>query len=94
MDIQEQLHLALIRESGTVGAVNIMNMLIGKTAGTIGETSVIAILIGAMFLILMGVITLRIPAEPISLHLQYLSAYSVDMALTSTISLRSFVVVD
>ena len=38
-----------------------MNMLIGKTAGTIGETSVIAILIGAIILILLGVIDLRIP---------------------------------
>ncbi len=44
-------------------AVNTMNMLIGKTAGTIGETSVIAILIGAIFLILMGVIDLRIPGS-------------------------------
>lgn len=44
-------------------AVNTMDMLIGKTAGTIGETSVIAILIGAIFLILMGVIDLRIPGS-------------------------------
>ena len=44
-------------------AVNTMSMLIGKTAGTIGETSAIAILIGAIFLILMGVIDLRIPAS-------------------------------
>ncbi len=42
--------------------VNVMDMLIGRTAGTIGETSVICILIGAIFLILMGVIDLRIPA--------------------------------
>ena len=41
-------------------AVNTMDMLIGRTAGTIGETSAIAILIGAIFLILMGVINLRI----------------------------------
>lgn len=53
--------LSLIREKG-VGAVNTMDMLIGNTAGTIGETSAICIIIGAMFLILMGVITLRIPA--------------------------------
>lgn len=53
--------LALMREKG-VGAVNTMDMLIGNTAGTIGETSAICIIIGAMFLILMGVITLRIPA--------------------------------
>ena len=42
-------------------AVDIYNMVIGKTAGTIGETSMIAIVIGACFLILMGVIDLRIP---------------------------------
>lgn len=42
-------------------AVNTMDMLIGRTAGTIGETSAIAILIGAIFLILMGVIDLKIP---------------------------------
>lgn len=44
-------------------AVNTMDMLIGRTAGTIGETSAIAILVGAIFLILMGVIDLRIPAS-------------------------------
>lgn len=44
-------------------AVNTMDMLIGRTAGTIGETSTIAILIGAIFMILMGVIDLRIPAS-------------------------------
>lgn len=44
-------------------AVNTMDMLIGKIPGTIGETSVIAILIGAIFLILMGVIDLKIPAS-------------------------------
>ena len=42
-------------------AVNTMDMLIGKIPGTIGETSVIAIVIGAIFLILMGVIDIRIP---------------------------------
>ena len=42
-------------------AVNTMDMLIGRTGGTIGETSAIAILIGAVILILLGVIDLRIP---------------------------------
>lgn len=42
-------------------SVNTMDMLIGNTAGTIGETSVIAIMIGAIFLILLGIIDLRIP---------------------------------
>lgn len=66
--------LALIREQG-VGAVNTMNMLIGKTAGTIGETSAIAILIGAMFLILMGVITLRIPGTYIITFIIFISLF-------------------
>ncbi len=42
-------------------AVDTMSMLIGRIPGTIGETSVFAIIIGAIFLILMGVIDLRIP---------------------------------
>lgn len=43
--------------------IDIMNMIIGKTAGTIGETSIIAILIGACFLLLIGVIDLRVPGS-------------------------------
>ena len=43
------------------GSVDTLRMLLGTTPGTIGETSVIAILIGAIFLILMGIIDLRIP---------------------------------
>ncbi|MCR5143778.1 MAG: RnfABCDGE type electron transport complex subunit D [Lachnospiraceae bacterium] len=41
--------------------VNTMSMLLGQTGGTIGETSAICLLIGAIFLILCGVIDLRIP---------------------------------
>ena len=48
-------------KSGNV--VNTMDMLLGNVRGTIGETSVIAIMIGAMFLILTGVIDLRIPGS-------------------------------
>ena len=44
-------------------AVDTMKMLLGTTAGTIGETSVITVLLGAIFLILMGVIDLTIPAS-------------------------------
>lgn len=44
-------------------SVNVMNMIIGKTAGTIGETSVIALVIGACILILLGIIDLRIPGS-------------------------------
>lgn len=44
-------------------SVNILDMIIGKTAGTIGETSMIAIVIGACFLLLLGVIDLRVPGS-------------------------------
>jgi RnfABCDGE-type electron transport complex D subunit len=53
--------LATIKAGENVSSV--LNMVIGKTAGTIGETSVIAIVLGAIFLILMGVIDLKIPAS-------------------------------
>ena len=46
-----------------LSSVNVRDMLIGNTAGTIGETSVIAILIGAIIMILLGVIDLKIPAS-------------------------------
>lgn len=44
-------------------SVNVLDMIVGRTAGTIGETSMIALLIGACFLILLGVIDLRIPGS-------------------------------
>ena len=43
------------------GSVDVMRMILGTIPGTIGETSAIALLLGAIFLILMGVIDLRIP---------------------------------
>lgn len=57
-------------------SVNTMDMLIGNTAGTIGETSAIAILIGAIFLILMGVIDLRIPASYIISFVVFIVIFS------------------
>lgn len=44
-------------------SVNVLDMIVGNTAGTIGETSMIAILVGACFLLLLGVIDLRIPGS-------------------------------
>lgn len=63
--------LAAIRAGETV---NTMDMLVGRTAGTIGETSALCIIIGAIFLILMGVITLRIPGT-------YILTFVIFMAL-------------
>lgn len=56
-------------------AVDIFNMVIGKTAGTIGETSMIAIVIGACFLILVGVIDLRIPGSYIVSFVIFISIF-------------------
>ncbi len=44
-------------------SVNVMDMIIGRTAGTIGETSMLAIVLGACILILLGVIDLRVPGS-------------------------------
>ena len=44
-------------------SVNVIDMVIGRTAGTIGETSMIAIVFGACILILLGIIDLRIPGS-------------------------------
>lgn len=50
--------LALLK---TGEKVNVFDMFLGNTAGTIGETSVVAILIGAIFLLVTGIIDIRIP---------------------------------
>ena len=42
-------------------SVNVYNMIIGKTAGTIGETSMVAIVLGAVLLMLIGIIDIKIP---------------------------------
>lgn len=44
-------------------SVNVMDMIRGCEAGTIGETSVVAIVLGACFLLLCGVIDLRVPGS-------------------------------
>lgn len=45
------------------GVPQLLDMIIGRTSGTIGETSVIALLIGAVFLLVMKVIDLRVPGS-------------------------------
>ena len=65
--------LAVLKEGGVV---NVYNMVIGKTAGTIGETSMVAIVAGACFLILIGVIDLRIPGTYIVSFVAFLVLFS------------------
>ncbi len=55
-------------------SVDTFDMLIGTIPGTIGETSVIAILIGAILLLFLGIIDLRIPGS-------YLVTFVVFIAL-------------
>ena len=50
--------LAIIRDGGSV---NLMDMFMGKIPGTIGEVSTVLLLAGAIFLIVTGIIDLRIP---------------------------------
>lgn len=69
------------------GEINIMDMVVGKTAGTIGETSVIAIVFGACLLILLGIIDLRIPGSYIVSFVVFLilfGGHGVDPAFIST----------
>ncbi|MBQ6806517.1 MAG: RnfABCDGE type electron transport complex subunit D [Lachnospiraceae bacterium] len=56
-------------------SVDIFSMVVGKTAGTIGETSMIAIVIGACFLILTGIIDLRIPGSYIVSFAVFISIF-------------------
>lgn len=44
-------------------SVDTLNMFFGNIGGTIGETSTLAILIGAAFLLLFGIIDLKVPAS-------------------------------
>lgn len=55
-------------------SVNVLSMIIGKTAGTIGETSMIALVLGACILILLGIIDLKISG-------MYLLSFSVFILL-------------
>ena len=55
--------------------VNIVNMVIGRTSGTIGETSMTALIIGACFLILFGIIDLRIPGTYIVSFVIFLALF-------------------
>lgn len=56
--------------------VNVLDMVIGRTAGTIGETSMIAILIGAVFLLVMKVIDLKVPASYLISFVVFLLLFS------------------
>ncbi len=56
-------------------AVNVMDMITGNIPGTIGETSMICLLIGACFLIMMGIIDLRIPGTYIVTFVLFITIF-------------------
>lgn len=56
-------------------SVDTMSMLLGNVRGTIGETSVIAIMIGAMLLIMLGIIDLRIPGSYILTFIIFITIF-------------------
>lgn len=64
-------------------SVDVASMFIGNIRGTIGETSVIALLIGAVFLVAMKIIDLRIP-------LTYIGSFSVFIVLYQLIGSQTF----
>lgn len=63
-------------------SVNVMDMILGRTAGTIGETSMIAIVLGACILILAGIIDLKVPGS-------YIVSFTVFAALFAALTGRT-----
>lgn len=54
--------LAVLKNTGDVGRIDTLDMIIGQRGGCIGETCVIAILLGALILILFDIIDIKLPA--------------------------------
>ena len=65
--------LAALKSGETV---NVYNMVIGKCNGTIGETSMVMILVGAILLLLLGIIDLRVPGTYIVSFVIFLGLFS------------------
>ena len=57
-------------------APQLIDMIVGRTSGTIGEISMIALLIGAAFLLVIGVIDLRVPGSYILSFVVFLILFS------------------
>ena len=55
--------------------VNVYNMVLGRSAGTIGETSMVLILVGAILLLLLGIIDLRVPGTYIVSFIVFLGFF-------------------
>ena len=75
--------LALLKSGETV---NVYNMVLGRCNGTIGETSMAAIMIGAILLLLLGIIDLRVPGTYIVSFVVFLGLFGGKGFDTSYIS--------
>ena len=72
--------LAVMRTNLEAGSpvltgINGMDMIIGNIGGTIGETSMLAIVLGAMLLILLGIIDIRIPGTYIATFAVFIGVF-------------------
>ena len=56
-------------------SVNVYNMVLGRCNGTIGETSMAMILVGAIILLLLGIIDLRVPGTYIVSFVVFLGLF-------------------
>lgn len=72
--------LAVFEEQETV---DVLSMILGKTAGCIGETSVLLLCVGAMFLLFMGIIDFRVSG-------MYLFSFTAFMAVFGGHGLSSY----
>ncbi|MFI3170987.1 MAG: RnfABCDGE type electron transport complex subunit D [Eubacteriales bacterium] len=78
--------LAELKADGVLSSFDGIDLIIGTIPGTIGETSMIAIVLGAMFLILLGIIDLRIPGTYIltfAIFIVLFSGHGFDMQYLS-----------
>lgn len=64
-------------------SVDVLSMFLGKTAGTIGETCALALIIGGVFLIVRGIISIRIP-------LAYIGSFAIFVIVYALASGKGF----
>ncbi len=68
--------LAELKEYGSLVSFEGIDLIIGTIPGTIGETSMLAIVLGAMLLLVLGIIDLRIPGTYILTFVVFIVLFS------------------
>lgn len=69
--------LAVLKNTGDLANVNVLNMFLGNIPGTIGETSVVCLLVGAAYLLIRRVIKPVIPFTYIGTFAVLIMIYAV-----------------